>query len=122
MRQIILILALIVGTTSFAQQRMEKRSLPSDSSKATIKNRVERMTEELDLSSDQQRKLEGIIVKHDELVKNNQGNDDKLKTINEEMEREYRSVLTPEQIKKFDELKKGREIRRSRSQIRKVGS
>ena len=61
-------------------------------------NRIEFLTKELGLSADQKTKLEAIFREQKE----------KLKALHEEKHKLIESVLTKEQIAKYDELKKQR--------------
>ena len=117
MKHIILIMALMIGTVSFAQEKLEKKSVTSERNDATIENRIEKQTKELDLSKDQKEQLKAMLLKHDELVKNNQDDASKLEAIDNQTEKEFRSILTPEQIKRFDKLQKEREAKQINGEI-----
>lgn len=140
MKHIILVLALAVGSISFAQVKSEKQTATKlekttatsdknqttavniDADKSNTSDRVNRLAEEFGLSKDQQKKLESILIKHDDVVKENQGNDDKINEHNKEMEKEFRSILTPEQQKKFDEKQKNTEVKQSNVEQKQVKS
>ena len=59
-------------------------------------NRLEHLSKNLDLNAEQKTKLEAIFKEEDE----------KLKAIHEETQKRLKEILTPEQVTKFDELKK----------------
>ena len=61
-------------------------------------NRVERLTKNLDLTTEQKTKVEAIFKEQEE----------KLKIIHEETHKRLQEVLTKDQITKLDELKKQR--------------
>lgn len=114
MKQIFLILSLIVGTTTFAQDKTAMKSQTTLTEKSVDSNgdKIKKLTEDLDLSSDQQSKLKSILEKHDEIEANSKGHSDEMKRQNKELENEFRAILNPDQIKKFDEMQKEREARR----------
>ncbi|MCA9596003.1 MAG: periplasmic heavy metal sensor [Myxococcales bacterium] len=65
--------------------------------------------EQLDLSSEQQTKIRAIVEKHrPELEKILKESFPKVRAVNDEVEKELRTVLTAEQQKKLDELKRHR--------------
>lgn len=108
MKNLILILALVIGSVSFAQNKMEKKSVTAEKSGATIDQKVERLTQELDLSSEQQMQLKSILVKRKDMVKKNQGNTERINEINKTTRATIKKILTPEQLKKLEEMKKER--------------
>ena len=61
-------------------------------------NRVERLTKELDLTAEQKTKLEAVFQQEEE----------KRKALREETHRQMQEFLSPEQMAKFEELKKQR--------------
>ncbi len=112
MKNLILILALVIGSVSFAQNKVEKKSISVEKSSNSIDQRIENLSQKLDLSSDQKEKLKSILVKRDHMVKNNQGDAEKIEEINKETRKNIQLILTPEQQQKLKEMKKERKTLR----------
>lgn len=94
---------------AFQKQAKRMRNVPMVNPEVRIKNQVERMTKQLDLTPEQASRIQDIQTKHfkkdiakykkyekkrDARFKKRHGNLDEIK-----------AVLTPEQIKKMDEMK-----------------
>lgn len=96
MKKLILMIALVAGIATFAQEKkMEKRTLSKD-------NRITQMTKELDLTKEQQQKVKILYeqrnVDRKETLKVKKANQEHFQT-------ELKSILTPEQAKKLDARK-----------------
>lgn len=93
-------IALFVGATTFAQERkMERREMSSE-------NKVEKLTKELDLTTEQQAKAKEIFAKKAETKKAERAEAMEVrKADNDAFDREFRAILTPEQAKKYDAKK-----------------
>lgn len=107
MKNLILIMALLVGSISFAQNKVEKKSINAEKI-STIDQGVEKLSENLDLSSEQQKKLKSILVKREDMVEKSQGNSEKIKEINKETRKSIQQILTLEQQQKLKEMEKER--------------
>ena len=106
---------------------------PSSSSPRTIdpermtEREVKDMKETLSLNAEQEKKIEKICLKYNKQIKEESekaaGNRETLRTemrkINEAKNAEIKEVLTPEQIKKWEDKQKERE--RERGQNRRGG-
>lgn len=108
MKKIVLMIAFVVGTTAFAQERkMNKKEHFSTEAK------VEKMTKELDLTAEQQKKLTVLFDKQKTEMQKQKAaaklerseKREALSSKKEEMDKEIRSILTPEQLKKWEALK-----------------
>lgn len=106
MKQIILILALVVGSTSFAQQKLEKQSTTSEKSEVVNGNKIKNITEELDLSINQQETLKHLQKKYDETAIEYKGQAVEIESKKEKLTTEFEAILTPEQLSKFEEMQK----------------
>jgi len=73
-----------------------------------IQHRVERMKERLDLTDDQARQLQQIFQEAHQQWQADQGKVDKetMRARHEKMHEQIKSVLTPEQQQKFEQMKK----------------
>ncbi len=90
-----LLLALCVPLTVFAEPDMD----------GFAEKRVERLTQALNLNSEQKTKVEAIINEQQQ----------KCKAIREEAHASIKAVLTPEQVAKFDVIQEMRqEMRKQR--------
>ena len=100
MKKLVLMIALVVGATTFAQERkMERRDMSSE-------NKVEKLTKELDLTTEQQAKAKEILAKKAETKKAERAEAMEVrKADNDAFDREFRAILTPEQAKKYDAKK-----------------
>lgn len=100
MKKLVLMIALFVGATTFAQERkMERREMSSE-------NKVEKLTKELDLTTEQQAKAKEIFAKKAETKKAERAEAMEVrKADNDAFDREFRAILTPEQAKKYDAKK-----------------
>ncbi len=109
MKKVFLVIAVVLSSFSFAQEKMEKREKMSPDEK--VKARVVQLTKELSLNDKQ-------IVRVTELVKTNvakreefknqnkearKDNRDKMKVEMETTKAEMKKILTEEQFKKFEE-------------------
>ena len=115
MKKLIVMIAFVVGATTFAQ---EKRAMDTN-------KKVEKLTQELDLSQEQQEKVKVLFEK-----KNNEKQATKVartpekaekmavrKSENTAFDREMRAILTPEQARKW-EAKKGERKRKMSDKAR----
>src|SRR5690606_39961685 len=102
MKKIVLMIAFVVGTTAFAQERkMDKKEHFSTEAK------VEKMTKELDLTAEQQKKLTVLFDKQKTEMQKQKAaaklerseKREALSSKKEEMDKEIRSILTPEDRK-----------------------
>lgn len=93
-------MALVVGATTFAQERkMERKGMSPE-------NRVEKLTKELDLTTEQQAKAKELFAKKAETKKAERAEAIAAKKAdNEAFDKEFRAMLTPEQTKKYDAKK-----------------
>lgn len=116
MKKLVLMIAFVVGTTAFAQERkMDKKE------NLTTQARVEKMTKELDLTPEQQKKLTVLfdskkveMQKQKEAAKLERAEKrEALTSRNDEMEKEIKSILTPEQAKKWEATKQERMEKRA---------
>lgn len=105
MKKLIVMIALVVGATTFAQdKRMERKAMSTD-------KKVEKLTQELDLNPEQQQKVKSLFEKKEN--KERTAKVDKATTekaslkraTNPEFDREMRAILTPEQAKKWEAKK-----------------
>lgn len=96
MKKLILMIALMAGIATFAQdKKIEKRTLSKDS-------RITEMTKELDLTKEQQEKVKVLFeqqkMDRKESLIAKKANQERFQT-------EFRSILTAEQAKKLDAKK-----------------
>lgn len=100
MKKLVLMIALVVGATTFAQERkMERKGMSSE-------NRIEKLTKDLDLTDEQQAKAEAIFAKKAEAKKAERAEAMGVrKAENQAFEEEFRAILTPEQAKKYEAKK-----------------
>jgi len=108
MKKLVLMIAMFVGVTAFAQERkMEQKRMSAE-------DKVERLTKELDLTAEQQAKVKEIYAKKAE---NKKAKRTEVMTTrkaeNDAFDKELRSVLTPEQNKKLDAKKEKQKLERS---------
>lgn len=94
---------LFIAPYSFAQKGEKKMEMKHE-------KKMDHMEEELDLTDDQRTKMEAIHSKYKPQMDANKKEMDKLreerKKINEAKKAEMKAILTPEQLKKMEELKK----------------
>ena len=85
-------------------------------------NPVERLTKSLDLTPDQQAKIQPIFDQaKPQIAAVRQDAMQKIKTIRENTQAQIRPILTPAQQQKFDALKKAREdMRQARRDMREA--
>ena len=85
-------------------------------------NPVEHLTKALDLTPDQQAKIQPIFDQaKPQLKAAREESMQKIKVIRENMHAQIRPLLTPEQQQKFDALKKAREdMRKAREEMREA--
>ncbi len=100
MKKLVLMIALVVGATTFAQERrLERKGMSSE-------NKVEKLTKELNLTDEQQAKAEEIFAKKAETKKEKRAEAlETKKAENEAFDKEFKAILTPEQVKKYDAKK-----------------
>ncbi len=104
MKKLVVMMALVIGSVTFAQERKEiKHDMMS------TEKRVEAMTKELDLTPEQQTKMKALF---DEKAKENKAKRQEMKEkmAQKKAEREshdekIKSILTPEQVKKYEAKK-----------------
>lgn len=100
MKKLVLMIALVVGTTTFAQERKAVREEMSS------ENKIEKLTKELDLTDEQRAKAEAIFARKAEAMS-------VRKAENQAFDEEFRAILTPEQAEKHEakkaEMKKEKE-------------
>lgn len=93
---------LIIAPSSFAQKKEEM--------KVRHEKKMDYMEEKLDLSDDQREKIDAIHAKYKPQEEANKKEMEKLrgerKKIKEAKRAEVKAILTPEQLKKMEELKK----------------
>lgn len=100
MKKLVLMIALVVGATTFAQERKIERGEMSS------ENKVEKLTKELDLTTEQQAKAKEIFAKKAETKKAERAEAMQVrKADNDAFDKEFRAILTPEQAKKYDAKK-----------------
>src|SRR5690606_1606198 len=108
MKKLILMIALVVGVTTYAQdRRMDKKQM-------SVETKVEKMTVELDLTADQQAKVKEIYAKKAE-TKTTQTH----KAGDDAFDKELRAILTPEQIRKWDAKKAEKKLKKEQDGLRK---
>jgi len=108
MKKLVLMIALVVGVTTFAQdRRMDKKQM-------SVETKVEKMTVELDLTADQQAKVKEIYAKKAE-TKTTQTH----KAGDDAFDKELRAILTPEQIRKWDAKKAEKKLKKEQDGLRK---
>lgn len=97
MKKLVLMIAMVVGTTAFAQERkMEKRAISSE-------DRVEKLTKELDLTEEQQEQIKVLYEKKREARQKEKAERMEIKRIkSQEFDDELKSILTPEQAEKLE--------------------
>lgn len=120
MKKLVLMLAIALGTTAVAQEKKMDRKMMSPEAK------VEKMAKELDLTAEQQVKIKEIYAKKKETMKahkldrrldkkevDQKVDKAKMKEVfakrkedREQFDKEIKSILTPEQIEKYDAKKK----------------
>lgn len=113
MKKIVLFAALFIGVTAFGQAESKKISQKETSAVASDRGNtgVEELIKELDLTSDQTIKVKELLQKRkDELAnlkleKSDAKSDAKVDALNKKYEKEFKAILTPEQIKKLDAKK-----------------
>ncbi|HLW42346.1 MAG TPA: hypothetical protein VKY82_08265 [Flavobacterium sp.] len=103
MKKLILMIAIAVGTTAFAQERkMDKKPMTSEM-------KVEKMTRELNLTTEQQAKAKALFDAKAEARKVNKEVSKEAfaekKASRENFDKEFRSILTDEQVQKYDAKK-----------------
>jgi len=94
---------------AFAKQDRRMQSAPKVDPEVRIKNQVERMTKQLDLTPEQAAKIQDIQMKHAkkeiaQYHKFQKKHDTQLNKRNAKLD-EIKAVLTPEQVKKLDAQK-----------------
>src|SRR5690554_5513710 len=117
MKKLILMIAIAVGTTAFAQERkMDKKPMTSEM-------KVEKMTRELNLTTEQQAKAKALFDAKAEARKVNKEVSKEAfaekKASRENFDKEFRSILTDEQVQKYDAKKEQMKQFRKRIQKRK---
>lgn len=113
MKKIILILTIFFGSMAFAQEASKVQSIQSQSTVKTEramddnKRMMEKITNELELTREQQELFHEIVYQRKEADKKTLSRSNDRYTIenDKELEKELRAILTPEQNKKLDALK-----------------
>lgn len=122
MRKLLMMLGLLVlGTASYAQRG------DGNGRNATPEMRAERqtkmMTEKLSLSEDQQKQVYALNLtrgqKMQEIREAQNRND--MKTANEDFQKNLSAILTPEQAKKYKEMKAEARTQRGKGEGRQRG-
>lgn len=125
MKKLVVMIALVVGATTFAQEkRMERKAMDTD-------KKVEKLTKELDLSPEQQEKIKVLFEKKNDKERTARAERKATptqaatlkkaslkQTANPEFDREIRTILTPEQVKKWEARKTERKKHRVSDKIR----
>lgn len=104
MKKIMLMAALLVGVTTFAQEReMKRNEMPTEE---RVEKRVEMLTKQLDLTKEQQEKMTVLLEKQAEIMKieREKAKADRMAK-NEMFQKEINAILTPEQIKTLEAKK-----------------
>jgi len=130
MKKLVLMMAIALGTTAVAQEKKIDRKMMSSEA------RVERMAKELDLTVDQQSKVKEIFDRKQEAFKAHKVDRKaeksekkeafaKMKAEMVQFDKEIKSVLTPEQIKKYDAkrekmMKKGEKRMAKKSKMKET--
>lgn len=113
MKKIILISTIFFGSMTFAQEASKVQSIQSQSTVKTEramddnKRMMEKITNELELTREQQELFHEIVYQRKEADKKTLSRSNDRYTIenDKELEKELRAILTPEQNKKLDALK-----------------
>lgn len=97
MKKLILMIAMVVGVTGFAQEKkMEKKEI-------SVKRKVERLTKELELTEEQQAQVKEIYIQQAE----------RKRAEKAAFEEELSTILTPEQKEKLEAKKEERKTKRA---------
>ena len=85
-------------------------------------DRIERMTKALDLTADQQAKIQPILDQaKPQIIAARKESRDKVKSIRENTQAQIRPLLTPPQQQKFDAMNKAREdMHKARQEMREA--
>lgn len=117
MKKLVMMMALVVGATAFAQdKKADKRE------QFSAEERVEKMAKELDLNQEQKQKLTTLFEKQKEEAQKKREaikaeraeRRETLSSRNEAFDKEVRSILTPEQAKKWEAKKQERMQKKER--------
>ncbi|MGN0213827.1 MAG: hypothetical protein ACI4AH_03340 [Muribaculaceae bacterium] len=96
-------LAVMIGAGTMFAQRGEGRQ------RMTVEQTVEGMTKELGLTAEQQKKITAIYTEHDNNRKKNSNmTREQMQAEREKLDKEVSAVLTDEQKKKYETMKKSR--------------
>lgn len=100
MKKLVLMIAMVVGVTAFAQEKKGERK------GFLTEDKVERLTNELNLTAEQQAKVRQVLEKKQELKKAERTEAKATRIAdNEAFEKEMKSILTEEQIEKYNSKK-----------------
>ncbi|MFA7445933.1 MAG: hypothetical protein WCY89_08300 [Flavobacteriaceae bacterium] len=111
MKKLVMMMALVVGVTAFAQdKKADKRE------RFSAEERVEKMAKELDLNQEQKQKLTALFEKQKEEAQKKRAaikaeraeRREALSSRSEAFDKEVKSILTPEQAKKWEAKKQER--------------
>lgn len=96
-------LAVIIGAGTIAAQRSNRGE------NITVEQRVEEMTKQLGLTSEQQTKIKAIYTEHYGKQKQNTGKTrEEMRAEREKLDKDVSAVLTDEQKKKYQSMKQSR--------------
>lgn len=111
MKKIVFMMLILVSGITFAQVKQEGNSEKTSTSQRKNKGDFfkEKMSKELNLSADQQAKIEQINKKYEDQLKQNREtvkkNYSALKSVQQQKKAEIEKVLTPDQLAKLKEMK-----------------
>jgi Spy/CpxP family protein refolding chaperone len=113
MKALKILLASLVLATGFAIPALNAQAEGTPKKQAAARpDRVQQLTEQLDLTADQQTKIKAIVADEQAKIraipKDAEGRADKIKAARQGATEQIRATLTPEQQAKFDELAKKR--------------
>lgn len=120
MKKIILIFILFSGMSGFSQQNETRNSEGTTEEMATV--RAKRLALQLDLTEEQQNKLKDHFAKRikeeQDLMQKRRETGEKLSEVEEEISQKHKnglkSILTPEQFTKWEQLQEKRRKGRNR--------
>ena len=113
MKALKILLASLVLATGFAIPALNAQADSAPKKQAHDRpDRVKQLTEQLNLTADQQTKIKAIVAdeqaKLKAIAKDAEGRADKVKAVRQESTKQIRATLTPEQQAKFDQPAKKR--------------
>lgn len=112
----------MLATISFAQGQEPGGQDRSHGRHHKWGNSMERMTKALDLSAEQQAKIQPILDQaKPQIIAARKESREKIRAIRENTQAQIRPLLTPVQQQKFDALKKARDdMRKARQEMREA--